>query len=90
MAGLTRETATVLTCPIFERTDAVLFYSTAAVLGPDGDLIGKYGKASIPFMDRARSSEPRGNEKFYFYPGGLGFPTFPTPFGARADLHHLL
>jgi beta-ureidopropionase len=86
MAGLARETATVLICPIFERTDAGLFYNTAAVLGPDGDLIGKYRKASIPFMDRARSPEPRGNEKFYFQPCDLGFPTFPTPFGARIGI----
>jgi N-carbamoylputrescine amidase len=87
MAGLPRETAIVLIYPIFGRTGAGLFYNTAAMLGPDGDLIGKYRKASIPFMDRARSSEPRGNEKFYFHPGDLGFPTLPTPFGARADRH---
>jgi predicted amidohydrolase len=31
-------------------------------------------------MDRARSSEPRGDEKFFFAPGDLGFPTFETPF----------
>jgi hypothetical protein len=31
-------------------------------IGPDGRLLGKYRKASIPFMDRARSSEPRGDE----------------------------
>jgi beta-ureidopropionase len=31
-------------------------------------------------MDRARSSEPRGDEKFFFAPGDLGFPTFDTPF----------
>jgi N-carbamoylputrescine amidase len=37
-------------------------------------------------MDRGRSAEPRGNEKFYFRPGDLGFPTFPTPFGARIGI----
>jgi N-carbamoylputrescine amidase len=79
MAGLARETGTVLICPIFERT-ADAFYNAAAVLGPDGRLLGKYRKASIPFMDRARSSEPRGDEKYYFTPGDLGFPTFETPF----------
>lgn len=86
MAALARETGTVLICPIFERTEDGLFYNAAAVLGPDGELIGKYRKSSIPFMDRGRSSEPRGNEKFYFQPGDLGFPTFPTPFGARIGI----
>ena len=51
------------------------------MIGPDGRVIGKYRKSSIPFMDVARSTEPRGNEKFYFEPGDLGFPTFATPFG---------
>ena len=31
-------------------------------------------------MDATQSPEPRGNEKFYFSPGDLGFPTFDTPF----------
>jgi beta-ureidopropionase len=86
MAALARETGTVLICPIFERTEDELFYNSAAVLGPDGGLIGKYRKSSIPFMDRGRSAEPRGNEKFYFRPGDLGFPTFATPFGVRIGI----
>ncbi len=86
MADLARETGAVLICRIFERTPDGLFYNTAAVLGPDGQLIGKYRKSSIPFMDCTRSSEPRGNEKFYFRPDDLGFPTFPTPFGARIGI----
>jgi N-carbamoylputrescine amidase len=80
MALVARETGAVLICPIFERTPDGTFYNAAAVLGPDGGLLGKYRKASIPFMDRARSSEPRGDEKFFFTPGDLGFPTFDTPF----------
>jgi N-carbamoylputrescine amidase len=86
MAALARETGTVLICPIFERTEDGFFYNSAAVLGPDGGLIGKYRKSSIPFMDRGLSAEPRGNEKFYFRPGDLGFPTFPTPFGVRIGI----
>jgi N-carbamoylputrescine amidase len=81
MAAVARETGTVLIAPIFERAPDGLFYNAAAVLGPDGQVIGKYRKSSIPLMDVARSSEPRGNEKFYFEPGDLGFPTFATPFG---------
>jgi beta-ureidopropionase len=80
MSEVARETGTVIVCPIFERAGAT-FYNSAAVVGPNGRVIGKYRKSSIPFMDRARSSEPRGDEKFYFTPGDLGFPTFETPFG---------
>ena len=80
MGALARETGTVLIEPIFERADDGRFYNTATVLGPDGGIIGKYRKSSIPLMDVGRSSEPRGNEKFYFEPGDLGFPTFDTPF----------
>src|SRR5918994_1709882 len=54
--------------------------SGATIICPDGQLIGKYRKSSIPLMDTAQSTEPRGNEKFYFTPGDLGFPTFATPF----------
>jgi beta-ureidopropionase len=86
MGKLARETGIVLICPIFERTEDGRFFNSAAVIGPDGEIIGKYRKSSIPFMDRGRSAEPRGNEKFYFEPGDLGFPTFPTPFGARIGL----
>jgi beta-ureidopropionase len=81
MGELAQETEAVLICPIFERTPEGKYFNSAAVVGPEGRVIGKYRKASIPFMDRARSSEPRGNEKFYFEPGDLGFPTFETPFG---------
>ncbi|MBC7779957.1 MAG: acyltransferase [Proteobacteria bacterium] len=81
MSAVARETGIVLIAPIFERTLDGRFFNTAAVIGPDGKVIGKYRKSSIPFMDVGRSSEPRGNEKFYFEPGDLGFPTFDTPFG---------
>jgi beta-ureidopropionase len=81
MGAVACETGIVLIAPIFERTSDGRFFNTAAVLGPDGALIGKYRKSSIPFMDVDRSNEPRGNEKFYFEPGDLGFPTFDTPFG---------
>lgn len=81
MAAVAREREVVLIAPIFERAPDGLFYNAAAVIGPDGRVIGKYRKSSIPFMDVARSTEPRGNEKFYFEPGDLGFPTFATPFG---------
>jgi beta-ureidopropionase len=81
MAAVARETGIVLIAPVFERAPDGRFYNAAAVIDPDGRVIGKYRKSSIPFMDVARSTDPRGNEKYYFEPGDLGFPTFVTPFG---------
>ena len=81
MGALARETGIVLIAPVFERAPDGRFFNSAAVIGPDGAVIGKYRKSSIPFMDASRSPEPRGNEKFFFSPGDLGFPTFDTPFG---------
>jgi N-carbamoylputrescine amidase len=85
MSDVARETATVVIAPIFERAPDGRYFNSATVIGPDGHLIGKYRKSSIPLMDTAQSPEPRGNEKFYFTPGDLGFPTFATPF-ARIGL----
>jgi N-carbamoylputrescine amidase len=80
VGAVARETETVIIAPIFERAPDGRYFNAAAVIGPDGGVIGKYRKSSIPFMDRARSAEPRGDEKYYFTPGDLGFPTFATPF----------
>jgi beta-ureidopropionase len=80
MAAVARETGTVVIAPVFERAPDGRYFNAAAVLGPDGSVIGKYRKSSIPLMDVSKSAEPRGDEKFYFTPGDLGFPTFTTPF----------
>ena len=80
MGALARALGIVLIAPVFEQAPDGRYFNTAAVLGPDGRFIGKYRKSSIPFMDAAQSPEPRGNEKFYFSPGDLGFPVFDTPF----------
>ena len=80
VSAVARETGTVVIAPIFERAPDGRYFNAAVVVGPDGEIIGKYRKSSIPLMDTAQSAEPRGNEKFYFTPGDLGFPTFATPF----------
>jgi N-carbamoylputrescine amidase len=81
MGEVARETGTVVIAPIFERAADGRYFNGAAVLDPAGRVVGRYRKSSIPLMDTAQSAEPRGNEKFYFTPGDLGFPTFATPFG---------
>ena len=80
MGALARELGIVVIAPVFERAADGRYFNAAAVLGPDGRCLGKYRKSSIPFMDVTQSAEPRGNEKYYFTLGDLGFPTFDTPF----------
>ena len=50
-----RETGTVIVYPLYENDNGVL-YNTAAVIGPDGELIGKYRKMSIPQILRTVKS----------------------------------
>lgn len=88
MAAIARETQSVLICPIFEKLMDGEYYNAAVILGPDGHIIGKYRKMSIPYLmdPKNKETDPRGNEKLYFRPGNLGFPVFPTPFGINIGL----
>jgi len=81
-----RRTRTVIVAPVFERTIAGEFYNAAAILGPDGSLLGTYRKTHIPVMARPKGDAPGGNEKFFFKPGNLGYPVFATPFGLRVGI----
>jgi beta-ureidopropionase len=81
-----RETGTVIVYPLYENDNGVL-YNTAVVIGPDGGLIGKYRKMSIPQILRTvKSGETPGDERFFFQPGNLGFPVFDTPFGLKIGI----
>jgi len=77
-AAVAREHHTTVFVPLFERRSAGLYHNTTAVIGPDGQLLGKYRKMHIP-------DDPLYYEKFYFAPGDLGFPTFPLN-GGRAGV----
>jgi N-carbamoylputrescine amidase len=70
---LAKRYGVVAICPLFERQMAGRYYNSAAVIGPDGALLGKYRKNHIPQMLNYE-------EKFYFRPGDLGFPVFATEF----------
>lgn len=83
MRKVARETGTVLVYPLYENDHGTL-YNTAAVLGPDGELIGKYRKMSIPQILRTvKPGETPADERFFFAPGDLGFPVFDTPVGLK-------
>ena len=55
--------------PIFEKVDQGQYYNTAPLIGPDGEILGKYSKTHIPER-----------EKYYFQPGSK-FPVFKTKIG---------
>lgn len=87
MADLAREIQSVLICPIFEKSMTGEYYNSAAVLGPQGELLGKYQKSHIPLVVSKTENEERvWNEKYYFRPGKMGFPAFPTPFGVTIGI----
>lgn len=54
---------------LYER-DAHLIYNTAILLGPDGELIGKYRKVSLPPCEAAKGIAP-----------GKAYPVFDTALG---------
>ncbi len=83
LAKVARETGTVIVYPLYENDHGTL-YNTATVLGPDGSLIGRYRKMSVPQILRTvKPDETPADERFFFTPGNLGFPVFDTPFGVR-------
>jgi beta-ureidopropionase len=72
--------------PLYENDNGTL-YNTATVLGPDGNMIGKYRKMSVPQILRTvKPGETPADERFFFAPGNLGFPVFDTPFGVKIGI----
>lgn len=74
LGKLAGELGVVIVASLFERRAPGVYHNTAAVLDADGSYLGKYRKMHIP-------DDPLFYEKFYFTPGDLGFPVFPTRFG---------
>jgi N-carbamoylputrescine amidase len=83
MAEVAMKHGIVLVAPIYEKAMAGELYNTATVLGPDGAILGKYRKSSIPLVTTPTTC---GYEKYYFRPGNTGFEVFPTPFGIKVGI----
>lgn len=80
MAAIARSRGVAVVVPVFEREVSGEFYNSAAVIDRSGELVGRYRKSSIPVM---KTDEGVSNEKYYFKPGNLGFPTFALAGGPR-------
>jgi beta-ureidopropionase len=78
-----REAGAYVVFPLFERGDDGNLYNTAVFIGPDGEIQGSYRKNSIPLVNMP---EIVGIEKYYFRPGNLGYPVFPTEFGVNVGI----
>src|SRR5580704_10560311 len=74
LAAVARERRVVLIVSVFERRGPGVYHNSAAIIDADGSLAGRYRKMHIP-------EDPLYFEKFYFTPGDLGFPSFPTRYG---------
>jgi N-carbamoylputrescine amidase len=72
LGKLAKEKQVTVLASLFERRAAGLYHNTLVVLGPSGDIIGKYRKMHIP-------DDPLFYEKYYFTPGDLDFQAFQTP-----------
>ncbi len=82
ISAIAKDESVVIIAPIYEHEIYGELYNTAVIIGPNGEIIGKYRKMSIPFV----TGLLKGMEKFFFKPGNLGFPVFKTPFGVNIGI----
>jgi N-carbamoylputrescine amidase len=74
VAEKARAYGVTILAPVYEKEISGIYYNSAVLIGPDGEIIGKYRKMHIPHSEHLI-------EKFYFKPGDLGFPVFATSHG---------
>src|SRR5438105_2506767 len=74
LGELACELGIVIIASLFEKRSAGVYHNTAAIIGADGELLGKYRKMHIP-------DDPLYHEKFYFTQGDLGFQSWKTQRG---------
>jgi N-carbamoylputrescine amidase len=75
-----REANAYVLFPMYEKEQDGELYNTALFIDPNGEIVGKYRKTSIPLVKMAAIT---GIEKYYFRPGNLGFPVWPTETGVK-------
>ena len=71
ISKLARKHKVTVIASLFEKRADGLYHNTAAVIGPDGSILGLYRKMHIP-------DDPLYYEKFYFTPGDTGFRCWRT------------
>ncbi len=72
-SGLAKKHGIVMIAPLFEKSREGKFYNTAVVINCDGEIMGTYRKAHIPY-------DPYFYEKDYFEAGDTDYQVFDTSF----------
>jgi len=72
-SGLAKKHGIVVIAPLFEKSREGKFYNTAVVINCDGEIMGTYRKAHIPY-------DPYFYEKNYFEAGDTDYQVFDTSF----------
>ncbi len=75
-----REANAYVLFPLYEKLQDGELYNCALFIDPNGKIIGKYRKNSIPLVKMPTIT---GIEKYYFRPGNLGYPVWPTETGVK-------
>jgi beta-ureidopropionase len=75
-----REANAYVLFPLYEKEQDGELYNTAVFIDPNGEIVGKYRKIQIPLVKMAAIT---GIEKYYFRPGNLGYPVWPTEAGVK-------
>jgi N-carbamoylputrescine amidase len=73
VAAKSREHGVHVVAPVFEKALPGEYYDTAVLLGPNGEVVGRYRKTHIPGFGKWL-------ERFYFKPGS-DYPVFETKIG---------
>ncbi len=72
-SGLAKKHGIVIVAPLFEKSREGKFYNTAVVINCDGEIMGTYRKAHIPY-------DPYFYEKNYFEAGDTDYQVFDTSY----------
>jgi N-carbamoylputrescine amidase len=75
MQETARKHGMVIVVPFYEEAMTGVYYNTTALVDGNGKVLGLYRKNHIPEVP------PGFNEKYYFKPGNLGYPVYPTDYG---------
>ncbi len=72
-SALAKKHRVIIIVPIFEKTAEGKFYNSAVIIGSDGETLGTYRKAHIPY-------DPYFYEKDYFTAGEADYQVYDTAF----------